>query len=106
MVIDISQVKSYVLTLKDSAHRLQQFQNNVSQHLNVTPFYGERYPTVDEGCYKSTYKLYTSTFGQQFVIKLDSNTCIPFDPANTDYQEYLRWLEAGNTPEPADQGEQ
>lgn len=30
----------------------------------------------------------------------------PFDPDNTDYQEYLKWLEAGNTPEPADQGEQ
>lgn len=33
-------------------------------------------------------------------------TNIPFDPANTDYQEYLKWLEAGNTPIPADQGEQ
>ncbi len=28
---------------------------------------------------------------------------IPFDPANTDYQEYLKWLEAGNTPEAADE---
>jgi hypothetical protein len=28
---------------------------------------------------------------------------IPFDPANTDYQEYLKWLEAGNTPLPADE---
>jgi len=23
---------------------------------------------------------------------------IPMNPDNTDYQEYLRWLEAGNTP--------
>lgn len=28
---------------------------------------------------------------------------IPFDPANTDYIAYLKWVEAGNTPEPADE---
>ena len=29
-------------------------------------------------------------------------TSFLFDPANTDYAEYLKWLEAGNTPLPAD----
>tara|TARA_Y100001938_G_scaffold138135_1_gene203202 strand:- start:3238 stop:3417 length:180 start_codon:yes stop_codon:yes gene_type:complete len=28
--------------------------------------------------------------------------CIPFDPANTDYQEYLEWVAAGNTADPAE----
>ena len=36
------------------------------------------------------------------VLK-DDKWSIPFDPANTDYQAYLAWLAAGNTPEPADE---
>ena len=28
--------------------------------------------------------------------------CIPFNPENTDYQEYLAWLAEGNEPLPAD----
>ncbi len=37
------------------------------------------------------------------VLRLSDNTFIPFDPANTDYREYLKWVEEGNTPEPADE---
>ena len=38
------------------------------------------------------------------VKRIADNAFIPFDPANTDYQAYLKWLEEGNTPLPADEG--
>jgi len=33
---------------------------------------------------------------------LESQVFVPFDPANTDYQQYLAWLDEGNTPLPAE----
>jgi hypothetical protein len=38
----------------------------------------------------------------QAVVRLFDDATVPFDPANTDYQAYLKWLEEGNTPLPAD----
>ena len=52
----------------------------------------------------SMYKLYRSKEGFiAVVIRLSDNASIPFSPDNTDYQEYLKWLELGNTPLPAEE---
>ncbi len=36
------------------------------------------------------------------ILRKEDNAFIPFDEANTSYQEYKLWLAEGNTPEAAD----
>lgn len=36
------------------------------------------------------------------VVRSSDNICIPFDPANTDCQQFLAWMKAGNVPFQAD----
>ena len=50
------------------------------------------------------YKLQKGSFGDVVAVTIiGQNISIPLDPANTDYQEYLRWVAEGNTPEPAEE---
>jgi hypothetical protein len=47
--------------------------------------------------------MYKLTESQKCIVRLSDGACIPFAPDNTDYQEYLKWVELGNQPEPADE---
>ena len=51
------------------------------------------------------YKLIKDSMTNEIKVvkRLEDNAFIPFDPANTDYQAYLKWLEEGNEPLPADE---
>jgi hypothetical protein len=51
------------------------------------------------------YKLIKDSITNDITIvkRLSDNAYIPFDPSNTDYQAYLKWLEEGNEPLPADE---
>ena len=49
------------------------------------------------------YKLLPDWHGEQVAVtRTTDGAIIPFDEANTDYQEYLEWLSEGNTPEEAE----
>ena len=47
-------------------------------------------------------QLVNGSLVQNAVIRKSDNAQIPYDDNNTDYIEYKEWLDAGNTPDPAD----
>jgi hypothetical protein len=51
------------------------------------------------------YKLLTTPIGEPInvIFRKDDGAFIPMDESNRDYQEYLKWVTEGNTPEPADE---
>jgi len=46
--------------------------------------------------------MYKLTNTQNIIRRLSDSAYIPVDPLNADYQDYLRWVAAGNTAQPAD----
>jgi hypothetical protein len=40
---------------------------------------------------------------KDMVLRVVDGAHIPFDPDNTDYQQYLAWLAEGNQPLPAEE---
>jgi hypothetical protein len=49
-----------------------------------------------------TLKNINGTISTTSIQRLSDNAFIPFDPANTDYQAYLKWVSEGNIAEQAD----
>ena len=55
------------------------------------------------------YKLYRTLRSSEpdaaMTVGVEPQVSFIFDPANTDYQEYLKWVAEGNEPLPADSQE-
>ena len=52
-----------------------------------------------------TYQIKTIQFGGQIILRQNddgSTTSFSINPANTDYIAFLKWIEEGNVPTPAD----
>lgn len=47
--------------------------------------------------------MYKLTSDNNIVLRTSDNAFIPLVDGNKDYEEYLKWLEEGNTPLPVDE---
>ena len=52
--------------------------------------------------YRQIRSVDTNEIVTNLIVRISDEACIPFDPLNTDYQDYLEWLAEGNTPQPPD----
>lgn len=50
--------------------------------------------------YTQVYDPMTNTISDRIIVRDSDGAFIPNDPANRDCQEYLAWLDEGNTPNP------
>ena len=53
--------------------------------------------------YQYIKSVMTEKMSNTSIKRLPDNAFIPFDPANTDYQAYLKWVSEGGVPTPADE---
>ena len=52
--------------------------------------------------YKQLKNQLTNEIDTKMILRKEDNAFIPFNEANTDYQDYLAWVAEGNTAEAAD----
>jgi len=52
--------------------------------------------------YKQLKNQLTNEIDKKMILRKEDNAFIPFDEANTSYQEYLKWVAEGGVPEEAD----
>jgi hypothetical protein len=50
------------------------------------------------------YKLIKTNLDYECVQRISDGAQIPFDPANTDAQQFAKWMQEGNRPEPVEDG--
>jgi len=97
MTLDLLNIPTHVLTLKGSDHRINNFKKNIGSHLAVKTFYGEKFPTVAEGCLKSTYSLYQTVTPPVLILEDDINITSDFCTTLIDVPENADALYLGTS---------